>query len=1221
MPETASLFDTLPSTDDLQLSAATLPSFTAPSLPGVDTLGSDIASSVPADLGNAAGGNLPDLSGAPSPTAFRSALSDPLGKLTSVNAGSLAAGVNATPPPRVDKKVPEVNRVAEGITSKVLPAGAGAPVDGNVPLPAALGDFSAPLRRLAEAGAATPLRLLQVMLTVLDRLVDTATDVDKLKGYTVEALSEILIAQTGELRNALPLDALDRARAALDGGYLDRYEALLTGLDQAKAASGPELLAAVKAARDSALPPLHLFAATSTTLTRLRANDTAPLERALKNVAGFATSDEVFLKGTLDTIEARITEVLKAVEAPVLELSRMIAQIREYLTEAAKLADEAARNAAKALEDGLRTVAGYLDGARERIEAVGKQVRDFVAKVNIAPAIEAFKKGCGQVVDGVDRFFEQVEEYRKKLEDEVARATDTLEKQFDQGLKDLQDKIRALLKQITDLLDRAEVKQVLDQARQGVEKLKTAIDQASLQSVFDLVVRKTDELNGRIQAIDTSRLGTPQKTALKIGVKVIEAVEVDQVVRPELEAALKDILGPLRELITLLKERVLVVEEKIDAFNPGTLLDDTLQPYLAPVFRALDEFRPSQLLKPVKDALGTLQGLLEQLNPDRVVDRIQDAYGQLRELVDALEPTPLTAEIQRAANTAVAQVAQVRDVYLKDLLNTIRENASLNKLLEGTGIQEVADAAFWDTLRKVLGGVYLDRIKEAADKVEAKLQAEFAGYDFSAAAAAVADAAKAVDAQIRVTATTYATRVTGGLAALDAVAGRVGDLERRRAALAAGGTVERPEVATVLDQMKLQPLLDLLASLRAQAAVAQADLATALAAVKAKCQASVADIKAMDQDRIRAAVPLIFKTQLGDPVRGLVTRLQLSLKPFTDAVTAIQDFVKQVLIELPKQIDAAVKLVLDAVEADVGALVGEVITTIRTVRDQITATITAVYEQVRKNVDQLDPAYVLNSFSLADFTGSGDRPEGLVAMAKTIAAPGGNEVAALLQARLTADERELVRTQAGAFATPVLATLNAALRDEGVAQRLPAAYTQLDADQKRHEETLKTATGPDYVAARRGLIRTLSLRRQLDQAQRGRASAATRDAALIRMNRVILEVNFPAALKMGLQALFPYAMEMVGQLYPTETVERIDKAYVSLVAKLHTLPAKLLKEPLDEAFGVVKDKLHETLDIRGLFSVLDVKMNDVDKDLSKGLDRLSVAYEHLLGTLDARLSG
>lgn len=1214
---TASLFDSLPGPDALNLSSASLPGFTPPALPGVDALGASIAASVPADVGSTAGGSLGTLPEPPSPAGFRAALRDPLAQLTSVDADSLAAGVNATPPPAVERKVPEVNRVVEGITSKVLPASVSAPVDTGVALPAALGDFGAPLRRLAEAGAATPLRLLQVMLTVLDRLVETATDAQALKGYTVEALGEILVAQADGLRDRLPLDAVLRAREALDGGFAARYETLLNELEKVKAASGPELVAALAAAREGALPPLRRFGAAARTLDLLRANDTAPLDRALRGVAGFATADEVFLQGTFDAVEQRIRAVLKAVEAPVLELSRMIAQLREYLTEAAKLADEAARRAAQALEDGLRTVAGYLDAARERIEAVGKQVRDFVAKVDVAPAIEAFKKATVQVVDGVDRFFAQVEEYRKKLDEEVARATATLEARFDEGLQALRERIRALLAQITDLLDRAEVKQVLDQARQGVETLKTAIDQASLQAVFDLVIRKTGELEGRIVALDTERLGTPQKTALKVGAKVIEAVEVDKVLRPELEAALADILGPLRELVSLLKDRVLVVEQKIDAFAPGTLLDETLAPFLEPLFRTLESFRPSSLLEPVKDALATLQGVLEQLDPQRVIDRIQQAYGQLRELVDALEPTPLTAEIQRAANTAVAQVAQVRDVYLPDLLGTIRANASLDKLLEGTGIREVADAELWTTLRDVLGGEYLNRVTEAVDRVEAGLKAEFAGYDFSAAAAVLA-ASKAVDAQVRVSAADFAARLGEAVTSAEAAAGRVGELQRRRAALLAGGTVARPEVEALLREMDLQPALDLLSALRAAAA---AETGAALTAVKAACKAQQPALKAMTEDRIREAVPLIFKTQLGDPARGLVTRVQADLKPFADAVKAIQDFVTQVLVELPKQIDAAVTVVLDAVETDVAALAGEVMDTIRTARDEITGVITAVYEQVKKNVDQMDPAYVLNSFSLADFAGEGERPAGLVALAKTISAPGGNDVAALLQARLTAQQRELVRTQSGAFAVPVLAVLNASLRDEALAERLPAAYTQLDADRKRHEDALKTATGPDYVAARRGLVRTLSLRRQLDGAQRDRRVPATRVPALIRMNRVILEIAFPAALKMGIQALFPYALEMVGQLYPTETVERIDKSYAALVARLRTLPATLLKEPLDEAFGAVKDKLHETLDIRGLFRVLDIKLDGMEGDLSRGLDRLTLAYEHLLGTLDSRLSG
>ena len=73
---------------------------------------------------------------------------------------------------------------------------------------------------------------------------------------------------------------------------------------------------------------------------------------------------------------------------------------------------------------------------------------------------------------------------------------------------------------------------------------------------------------------------------------MIREVKVDEVIKPELQDAFKQILDPLRELIALLKDKVLFVEQIIDQFNPGSLITSTLDPYLKPVFDALDSFRP-----------------------------------------------------------------------------------------------------------------------------------------------------------------------------------------------------------------------------------------------------------------------------------------------------------------------------------------------------------------------------------------------------------------------------------------------------------------------------------------------------------------------------------------------------------------------------------------------------------------------------------------------------
>ncbi|HWK89800.1 MAG TPA: hypothetical protein VNP72_07385, partial [Longimicrobium sp.] len=376
-----------------------------------------------------------------------------------------------------------------------------------------------------------------------------------------------------------------------------------------------------------------------------------------------------------------------------------------------------------------------------------------------------------------------------------------------------------------------------------------------------------------------------------------------------------------------------------------------------------------------------------------------------------------------------------------------------------------------------------------------------------------------------------------------------------------------------------------------------------------------AKLRAINEDVIRQSVPNLFKTQLGDPVRGFVTRMKVKLQPFADAVTAIQDFVKTTLVELPARVDRLVGAVLDKLKADLKTVLGEVIATINTLRDAITRTITRVYEQVKEQVEKVNPAWVLNSFVEADLAEGG-----IAAMATAIAA-AADQPSALLQSRLASDQLALVQSKRGDYGAAVIGALNGVLRDADFASRLgTAAKTRVDADQKALAETLKTAQGDAWLTARRAQIRGFALARQLDAAQKAFAVPATRKAGLIRLNRVILEVHFPAHLKAGLQGLHPYVVETVAHLWPEETVARVDKLYADILADIRTLPDRLIRAPLDEAYAKVKAKLKETFDIQGIFRVVDLKIDGIEGDLSKGLDRLSVAYERLLTTLDQRLA-
>ena len=68
-------------------------------------------------------------------------------------------------------------------------------------------DFSAlsePLSRLAHAGVTTPLRLLTMTLKIVQSLVNTVTDTDKMVALTTDSLDEIYANQV-QSSNRSPL--------------------------------------------------------------------------------------------------------------------------------------------------------------------------------------------------------------------------------------------------------------------------------------------------------------------------------------------------------------------------------------------------------------------------------------------------------------------------------------------------------------------------------------------------------------------------------------------------------------------------------------------------------------------------------------------------------------------------------------------------------------------------------------------------------------------------------------------------------------------------------------------------------------------------------------------------------------------------------------------------------------------------------------------------------
>ncbi|HEY1011732.1 MAG TPA: hypothetical protein VGE07_03450, partial [Herpetosiphonaceae bacterium] len=476
----------------------------------VDALRQEVAAAAPAET--SAGVAVPALPNTLTKDGFMGQLNGPLGKVNGVNRSALVGQVTSNPlPVSLPQPTFDVNGVMGKISNTVLPAKVSTP--SSAPAvgwmdPAAL---LAPIQQLKDAGATTPIRILTMLLKIVESVKNTVTDPDKMVGFTSDALAEIYVGQLVALRQTMPLSAVNAAIELLEGGYLAQYERALGLLAAGQTDQFHDL------GRAELLPGLGLFGRAGAALAALQAKETAALKLALKQVLDFGATDEVFLQPYFDDLTASTTAILKGIVAPVREFAAMADKIDDYLRQAAAQAEQAARNVSAALEKSIGSVNGVLGDLEKQITAVSKQVQDFLAQVDVGPVVTQIKDGCNQLGRAIEGFFTKVEEIKIKLDAAVANVQGKVDDQLTKVFKQLEDQIRLLLAKITEVLGRPEVKQALDQARQGIEDFKAKIGDASLKPVFDLVIEQTTKLEGNVRALDVARMGTPQKTALKVG--------------------------------------------------------------------------------------------------------------------------------------------------------------------------------------------------------------------------------------------------------------------------------------------------------------------------------------------------------------------------------------------------------------------------------------------------------------------------------------------------------------------------------------------------------------------------------------------------------------------------------------------------------------------------------------------------------------------------------
>ncbi len=1173
---------------------------------GIETLDSEVSGLTAGIDGGipASGGDAPIDVAMPadlSPGRVTARLKEPLDTISAIDSDSLSASITSSP---IDIDLPtpdfDINSPMDSIGTAIAPSGqvTTPTVEENIP------GFDSEealhqLRKLAAAGKATPMKLVNMYLKVFTTFIDKATDQETLVRLTVESLEEIYLGQILKLQYNLPYKVVQDLISLLGSDFLSKYEQLLDDLEESTTIDF-NLLDRAKA---EIIPAIVDIDRAHTTLLNFSNASIEDLQRAIDHVLEFTGEGEIVLQSFFDSFETKVISILKAVKPPVEAVKDMAVKIVKFLNDTSDKAEEAATKVSDTLKDKLQAIDQLISGdLTTKVEEINEKIEQFLKEVSdkADTAVGTVKGGLAHVTGGVEQFFEKVNELKDKLEETVDNLADQVDTTTEEGFKTAEQKIQQLLDKITEVLESESVKEALAKTKEGIDKFKKVMEEVSLQPVFDLVITKTGDIEVKVRAIKVEELGVPQKTALKLGAKVVKEVKVDEIIKPELIAIFKELRDPIAALVEELKKGVLQINQLIDEFAPGTIVRNLIEnagPYKT-FIEILEKYKPSVLLEPLKDANAKLTDLVDELDPDILIEKLQGLFEELRKLAEALSPDQLNTMIMSAVGKVTGELRNIRDVKLDEILQTIKETISIQKLLEGTGIDDIADLEIWDQMKFYLGGDFLVKITDALTYVEREIQNKVASLTFNHHEEEVKKMNDLIELQINWTAAAMQATLAQVKSSLESGMEKITALENRRKQLIID-IGDTPEYKALLERISLANLIamdDLIATITTQ----NTDVSTSLSAFAKPLKDNQSKLKKVDQAALELAAPVIFKRQLADPINQIVVAIQAELEVFKDAVEAIRQII-ETLTALPAKIDENVAKILDAAAEGIKEVLDSSIELITQAANVLTSSIKSTYDTMMETLDKFSPYGLLNSFAATDLEDGG------LDFFKNVLKSPGDDIAVFLSTQLNSEQQDLLGVEGPDAEKPILEALNSALFNPKLNEKAAIARTAIG--QKITD--LNSQEDPD--------INTLSkyegYAKQLDE-----AGVPTKKFEKIRLNRMILEAMYPEEIKMSLQSLHPFIVRQVAKLYPKEVVDRLDETYIGIVDKVKELPERLIQRPLDEKYNELKTTFQENFDIEGIFKVLQVKLDGLDEDLELGLDRVSFAFNQLIDTLDSRLS-
>ncbi|MBD2110050.1 hypothetical protein [Nodosilinea sp. FACHB-13] len=1129
--------------------------------------------------------------------------------LHQINIDSLAAAIPQNPGADAfsAQELTGIQNSMGGLTASIV----GNANFGGLNIPSSGTSISAEFDAFLRGASAFPSRLLNALIKAFRALLEKFKNPDAwLEELSETALTNVFIEQIKGVAASLPPEAMRQGAKAITNRSIqaEKLAQMIKGLNR-QTATEADLEHQREEARRMELildDCDRILVNATLRIDGFKAKDFIKLLKNLPNDKGekIQVLSQIFnpitnfvtgLDERITDITNQLTDLMDKVKALLETGISKVQEITDKIVGFIKDKLSAARQALEKMEAYISQAIGTI---QEFIEKAGSQVESIVVKA---------KQALSQMATTAEAGIRSLAETVKAQTDKVKQAIEKINDGIDKNLNDqaLQQKIRDLLGKVTIQLERQEVKDAIRAADSGIDKMAKALEQITLKSTFDLAVTKSKTLESDLRKINVASLGTAQKTALGVGKKVLESVDVPGIVNPELKQAFEEILAPVLNIVDQVQREVDQVKAQVTSFEPGKLLEDFLQPHIDSFVKELNQYRPSELLKSVKELYDKILHNLNKLDPNQLVVMLEGLYQKIVNIAQVLSPEGLIKLLEEQ-KTKVQDLLNVLPV--DNLIDRIKSAlGSVEKLFAGLGLDEIMNSDFWNDLKELFS-LDLDEPLQKLKQIQTTINERVSNIDEEKLRLELDDLRKAINTFADNPKADYLEAKSKLNTAWEAHNKGLKELKQEKFE---GLNLEfQPVTKTdfyyedvvrrinVLYQRligadKTQDLEKTYHDWLKKVALTAEEDRIALTAEEdgddsamKRLIPSASDInviktslKSSDElvAKFKNVLPDQLESQFVEPIRNILTILNEVLKK----PRAITDKIEEVLQALRNAPPKILQILVGQTErlrndltntiATLSAAVGQVV-------NKVSDTLRLAYQLVERTLRSLRPTTLLNTFNVSDL-----KLEGLTFLLQKLKAGSRDPISNLLWNQLDVNQQLLLKADQ--------------LKDEN--EVIVVALNGLLANKNLYTEGgFRDIELPDH-----------------GQLLADKLSTLTEDQRL-RLNRILLETVYGDALVLSAQSIFPFFMETLKGFYPEDVIQELDKTHAKIVDVVRELPRNVAAA-VQDAYDALMEKFEELIGIRidRIFLELKKPLWRLQRDLNIGLEDISGGYRQLLSAV------